>query len=111
MNSLQLVEAMASLSAAMVEAARANDWPRLTDLQQRQAGLRERLAALEPAGRQAGDVDEVGLRRKAQLIAAMLEDDKAVRAELEPWLASARKMLFTDPRSRNMRAAYGAMKP
>ena len=56
-------------------------------------------------------MDEAGLRRKAQLIAAMLEDDKAVRAELEPWLASARKMLFTDPRSRNMRAAYGAMKP
>ena len=47
MNSLQLVEAMASLSAAMVEAARANDWPRLTDLQQRQAGLRERLAEID----------------------------------------------------------------
>lgn len=111
MNSLEIVEAMAELSSAMVVAAKDNDWPRLTGLQQEHAQLRDRLADQEPAGRQAGDLDEKGLRRKAQLIARMLEEDKAVRAEVEPWLASARKMLFPDTRGRDMRAAYGAMRP
>jgi len=111
MNSLQIVEAMASISSSMVEAARANDWSNLTALQEEHASYRDRLAALEPAGKQANDIDESGRLRKKQLIALMLEDHKAVRAEVEPWLASARKMLFPDIRGRDMRAAYKAMKP
>ncbi|MCP5310021.1 flagellar protein FliT [Cognatazoarcus halotolerans] len=111
MNSLGIVESMAELSSAMVEAARSNDWPRLSELQQAHARLRDRLAALEPAGRQAGDLDGAGGQRKARLIARMLEDDKAIRAEVEPWLASTRKLLFSNVRGREMRAAYGAMKP
>lgn len=111
MNSLQLVESMSALSTSMVEAARANDWDRLAQLEQQLAALRNELARLEPGGRQSEALSEDDRRRKAELVARMLADGDEIRTHVEPWMESARRVLSTDTRARTMRAAYGAMTP
>ncbi|AYH43108.1 flagellar protein FliT [Azoarcus sp. DN11] len=109
MSSLALYEAMSTVSAAMVEAARANDWDRLVTLEREMAALRDEIvhtadAAQEPLGADAA-------AHKAELIATMLGNDAEIRSHVEPWLASVRKLLSGTARDRAVRAAYGAFGP
>jgi hypothetical protein len=50
MSSLALLQQMSAYSTEMVDAARANDWDRLTRLERQVASLRDRLGVEEALG-------------------------------------------------------------
>ena len=50
MSSLALLEQMSNYSTEMVDAARANDWDRLTHLENQVASLRDRMGTEEALG-------------------------------------------------------------
>ncbi|MDT3668879.1 MAG: flagellar protein FliT [Aromatoleum sp.] len=107
MNALSLFESMATTSANMLGAARANDWDRLATLEREVAALRDELMRIEPNGRQSEALGEGEQLRKAALVAQMLDNDREIRRHVEPWLASTRKLLSGSSRERAVRAAYG----
>ncbi|WP_332674099.1 flagellar protein FliT [Aromatoleum sp.] len=107
MNTLSLFESMAAVSAGMLDAARANDWDRLTALERGMAAVRDKLMRIEPNGQQAETLTQAEQLRKAALAAQMLENDREIRRHVEPWLASTRKLLSGSSRERAVRAAYG----
>ena len=106
---LSLYESMSTVSAAMVEAARANDWDRLIALERDMAALRDEI--MRAAGALQEPLGAAEAARKAELIAAMLENDVEIRQHVEPWLASVRKLLSGAARDRAVRTAYGAFGP
>ncbi len=107
MKALALVESMAAVSVAMLDAARANDWDQLAALEREMAAARDELMRIEPNGQQTGTLSEGEQLRKAALAAQMLDNDREIRRHVEPWLASTRKLLSGSSRERAVRAAYG----
>ncbi|MCK6373185.1 MAG: flagellar protein FliT [Zoogloea sp.] len=109
MSSLALLEQMSNYSTEMVDAARANDWDRLTRLERQVASLRDRIGVEEalafPSRPRRMSEDERA--RKIALIRRILDDDKEVRVHTEPWMDSVRQMLSGGVRERNLRSAYG----
>lgn len=99
-----LYEALGEVSRRMVEAARANDWDRLAALDAEMTAAREAIARSEPHG---SDVDDAELVHRARLIAGILEDHREVRRHVDPWMASASRLLGGSRRDRAVRAAYG----
>lgn len=78
---IEIYEQMSALSTRMVEAARANDWDKLIDLERAVAGLRNTLMNDE-----ANPVDPTEAARKRDLIQRILKDDAEVRRHTEPWM-------------------------
>ena len=110
MSSLALLEQMSSYSTEMVDAARANDWDRLTHLERQVASLRDRMGveeALGFQGRVGKRMSEDERQKKIALIRRILNDDKEVRVHTEPWMDNVRQLLSGGARERNVRAAYG----
>ena len=109
MSSLALLEQMSNYSTEMVDAARANDWDRLTHLENQVASLRDRMGteeALGFQGRAAKRMSEDERAKKVALIRRILNDDKEVRVHTEPWMDSVRQMLSGGTRERKLRSAY-----
>lgn len=100
---LAVYQAMAQLTAQMLQAAGQSDWERLEALEQRcarhVASLKqnEPLAALEGEGRQ----------QKADLIKQMLADDRRIRDLTTPWMAHLSAMLSSASTQRRVVNAYG----
>ena len=95
MSSLALLEQMSTYSTEMVDAARANDWDRLTRLERQVASLRDRIgveeALVHPSRPKRMSEDE--RNRRVALIRRILDDDKEVRTHTEPWMDSVRQLL------------------
>lgn len=75
-------EAIAQVSHAMLAAARADDWVRVSDLEDECRVLIEGL-------KRAAQTQSLGLaeqRRRIQLLREILADDAEIRARSEPWL-------------------------
>lgn len=109
MSSLALLQQMSAYSTEMVDAARANDWDRLTRLERQVASLRDRIGvedALTFPGRPK-QMSEDERKKKVALIRRILDDDKEVRVHTEPWMDNVRQLLSGGVRQRNVRAAYG----
>lgn len=109
MSSLALLEQMSNYSTEMVDAARANDWDRLSRLERQVASLRDRIGveeALAFPGRPKRMSDEER-QKKVALIRRILDDDKEVRVHTEPWMDNVRQLLSGGTRARNVRKAYG----
>ncbi len=107
MSSLALLEEMSTYSNEMVDAARHNDWDRLTHLEKKVASLRDRIGVEEalgsPSRRRMSDSER---SRRIDLIRRILDDDKEIRTHTEPWLDNVRQMLTGQSRERAVRAAY-----
>lgn len=101
---IEIYEQMCALSTRMVEAARANDWERLIDLEQAVAGLRDTLAQEA----ENGSPDPRDAERKRDMIQRILKDDAEVRRHTEPWMEQVRRFLSGDVRKRQVDQAYGA---
>lgn len=101
---IEIYEQMCALSNRMVEAARANDWERLIDLERAVAGLRETL--LKDADDGAADPREA--EKKRDLIRRILQDDAEVRRHTEPWMEHVRRFLNGGAKKRQVDRAYGA---
>lgn len=108
MSSLEQIAAMATLSTRMVEAAQANDWPLLTELERQLAGLREALTIREPGGRQSGPLSPAEYERKAELIQQILADGAEVLRHVRPFQDSVRRLLSTGSVGRSLRKTYSA---
>ena len=106
MDSHNPIVVMARLSTRMVEAARANDWPLLADLEQQVAALRDTLAAGEPAGRPQDSQSAAEQRHKAELIRQILADGEEVLSHVQPCRESMRRLLSTSNMGRSLRQAY-----
>lgn len=106
-SQLELYEEMSQLSSRMVEAARANEWEQLVDLEHSVAALRGNLAS------SVNDATEDNLSpvissRKRILIQRILEDDAEVRRHTEPWMEHVRQFLGDTVRRRDVHNAYAA---
>jgi flagellar protein FliT len=101
---IEIYEQMCALSNRMVEAARANDWESLVDLEHAVAGLRETLT--KDAGNDMPDPREAEVKRA--MIQRILKDDAEVRRHTEPWMEHVRRFLNGDARKRQVDRAYGA---
>jgi len=102
MNSLDRLDAMARLSTGMVEAARANDWAALAELEHRMAADRARLEAAEPDHQ----LSPAERQRKAELIRQILADGEEVLRHVQPFQESLRRLLSTSNVGRSLRQAY-----
>ncbi len=100
---IEIYEQMSALSTRMVEAARANDWDQLIDLEQSVVSLRQSLMSdtdnTVPTPQEA--------TKKRNLIQRILQDDAEVRRHTEPWMEEVRRFLTGDARKRQVDQAYG----
>ena len=101
---IELYEEMCLLSSRMAAAARAGAWETLKELEQRVAGLRERLASTAGDGK----LPAADLARKHNLIQRILETDAEVRRHTEPWMEQLSKLLSDSARRRDILKAYAA---
>lgn len=100
---ISLYQEMSALSSLMVEAARANDWETLIDLERSIAALRNSLLQDEDIDEHSGNE----LKLKSKLIQRILADDAEVRRHTEPWMEQLRKFLGSDAERRTVEQAYG----
>ena len=101
---ISLYEEMSTLSARMVEAARAQDWDMLIELEHAVAILRDKLMKEDSnVGLSAAESE-----RKSKLIQHILEDDAEVRRHTEPWMEHVRQFLGAGAKQRQVERAYGA---
>jgi len=101
---LALYEEMSTLSARMVEAARARDWDMLIHLERSVAALRNTLLT----DGDDTDLSSNALKLKSELIQRILADDAEVRRHTEPWMEQLRKFLGSNARQRQLEQSYGA---
>lgn len=93
---IKLYEEISTLSQHMVNAAQANNWDRLVELECRVAALRNKLIASDAS--LALSTPE--LLHKQGLIQQILEDDAEIRRHTEPWMERVRHFLGAQkPRS------------
>lgn len=101
---IEIYEQMCALSTRMVDAARANDWERLIDLERAVASLRETL--LKEADNGSSNPREA--EKKRELIQRILRDDAEVRLHTEPWMEQVRRFLTGNVRKKQVDRVYGA---
>ncbi len=90
MNIIGMYETMGEISGRMVEAAQANDWDRLVDLEKNVARLRD---SLQLEDRSPLSLTEEERGRKLHLIHRILDADVEIRRHTEPWMAPVRQFL------------------
>ncbi|HQZ02155.1 MAG TPA: flagellar protein FliT [Thauera sp.] len=108
------LDALLTHYEAMAEAARANDWDRLSAVEREAAALRAQLQAGADAVRDANALSRLPPAEAAALregIERLLALDAEIRSHADPFLSSVRKLLSTERQARAVRSAYGALAP
>lgn len=103
-SQIEIYEEMGLLSAQMVEAARANEWDELVELERGVAALRDTLVLAAAEDTLTPDL----VLRKRYLIQRIIEDDAEVRRHTEPWMEHVRQFLGDGNRRRDVQRAYSA---
>ena len=109
-----LLDALLARYEAMAEAARANDWERLSALEREAAELRETARAGADAAADAATLATLPAAEAESLragIERLLALDAEIRTHTDPFLASVRKLLAGGRQERAVRNAYGALAP
>lgn len=109
-----LLDALLARYEAMAEAARANDWDRLSALEREAAELRETARAGADAAADAATLAPLPAAEAESLrvgIERLLALDAEIRTHTDPFLASVRKLLAGGRQERAVRNAYGALAP
>lgn len=94
-----------AISAQMVEAARANDWDQLVDLERNVASLRDELAHEEDLN---ASLSTQELDLKHGLIQRILDDDAEIRLHTEPWMEQVRRFLGGRSTRQRVERSYGS---
>lgn len=81
---------MRAVLAAMVVAARANDWGRLVELEHELARLRDQAEKIDENLKSLTPSEQA---RRVELLTTLLQDAEEVRKHVEPWRSSVRKLL------------------
>ena len=108
------LDALLAHYEAMAEAARANDWERLTAVEREAAALRLQLQADADAANDADALSQLPPAEAAALregIEGLLALDAEIRSHADHFLSSVRKLLTTERQARAVRNAYGALAP
>ena len=103
-SQINIYKEICTLSAQMVEAARAGDWEQLVSLERNVATLRDGLV---------GDEDNISLSlqeldQKHYLIQRILEDDAEIRRHTEPWMERVRRFLGGRPTHERVERTYSS---
>lgn len=96
-------EAMAVLTAGMVQAAGAADWDRLVLLEQQCAAHVRRLKECEAPQALVG----ASRTKKVDAIRKMLDDDRKIRDLTMPWMAKLSALINNSGAERRLARAYG----
>lgn len=96
---------------AMAEAARANDWDRLSALEREAAALRDTARAGADAAAAQPPLPAADAAALRPGIERLLALDAEIRTHADPFLASVRKLLSAGRQERAVRGAYGALAP
>ena len=108
------LDALLARYEAMAEAARANDWDRLSALEREAAELRETARTGADAAADAATLATLPAAEAESLragIERLLALDAEIRTHADPFLASVRKLLAGGRQERAVRNAYGALAP
>ena len=109
-----LLDALLARYEAMAEAARANDWDRLSALEREAAELRDAARAGADAAADTATLATLPAAEAESLragIERLLALDAEIRTHADPFLASVRKLLSAGRQERTVRNAYGALAP
>ena len=109
-----LLNALLARYEAMADAARANDWDRLSALECEAAALRDTARAGADAAADAATLAPLPAAEAESLragIERLLALDAEIRTHTDPFLASVRKLLAGGRQERAVRNAYGALAP
>lgn len=101
---IDLYEEICALSQRMVNAAQANDWNSLVELEHRVAVLRNELITSD----ESLSLSTPELLHKHGLIQQILEDDAEIRRHTEPWMERVRQFLGAQNRHHQVQHAYAA---
>ena len=109
-----LLDALLARYEAMADAARANDWDRLSALEHEAAALRDTARASADAAADAATLATLTAAEAESLragIERLLALDAEIHTHTDPFLASVRKLLAGGRQERAVRNAYGALAP
>ena len=109
-----LLDALLARYEAMADAARANDWDRLSALEREAATLRDTARAGADVAADAATLATLPAAEAEALragIERLLALDAEIRTHTDPFLASVRKLLAGGRQERAVRNAYGALAP
>jgi len=95
-------ERVAGLTAAMLEAARAEQWDLLLQLEDECRVVFSGLTAASGTSLSTPDAQ----RRKAELIRQVLADDAEIRRLVEPWVAELGQWLGANTSNHRLRDTY-----
>jgi flagellar protein FliT len=107
MNSFELLnvyEKVAHITAEMLEAARANDWESLAQLESNCSQHVSTLKEFEGSTSLPEDLKA----KKISLIKQILADDRAIRDITEPWMHNLANLMKSTSTSRKLSQSYGA---
>ncbi len=100
-------EEISDITGQMLDAARASDWDRLTQLEA-QCSSRVEILRRDP-GRQV--LDAGSRQTKVRLINKILADDREIRNLTEPWMQRLSVMMNSGETERRLNQAYGLNRP
>ena len=109
-----LLDALLARYEAIADAARANDWDRLSALEREAATLRDTARAGADAAAESAALATLPAAEAESLragIERLLALDAEIRTHTDPFLASVRKLLAGGRQERAVRNAYGALAP
>jgi flagellar protein FliT len=93
MDALELIatyERILEVTGRMLEAARNDDWDRLTELER---NCKAEVGRLIAQGDRAAELPDDLRARKAQIVRDVLADDAEIRRLTDPWMAQLEQMI------------------
>ena len=109
MNAQELIasyEKILEITEAMLAAAKAGDWDRLTGLEKTCRAEVDRLVALGDNGPR---LPEALRLRKAQIVKRVLAGDAEIRKFAEPWMDQLAHMIGHIRNERRLSQSYGSL--
>jgi flagellar protein FliT len=103
---IRTYEDILSVTAQMLDAARAADWEGLVTREQQCRELVENLMRVR--GENEITLEPTIRKRKVEIIRQVLADDAEIRNLTEPWMQKLQHMLTSVKHERKLHAAYGA---
>jgi hypothetical protein len=107
--SLQEAHALLALYESMVEIARARDWERLAEVEQKAAAIRDAASVPVQKTEDADSPNQENIQALMELIGRIQALDHEIRNYIEPAHEEARQRLSSEIRGRNMRSTYGSL--
>lgn len=103
-NTVTLYEEVAHITKSMLVAAQAQDWEKLSTLEDQCSEYVERLKTFETEPPLTGDA----YARKLASIKSILADDREIRDLVAPWMVKLNAMISTQKIEKRYSATYVA---